>query len=308
MRQRISGPATAFEQGTFRDQGPKQIVFVATPSGPRIAREEMLASNAAAPPVGIDRETGVRFVIDIADRRYLVIGKAEDAWATGPARGPFSSSETQYMALRGEARWAGSEESDRPGKPMSKAQQAADVFGMSDLQLVGALKIPDGCAPLYAAGGAPPTTFPRAASVDDATRDQALAAFQALPGYQALQKEFETSDDGTGAWAKEPTVAVFGGKNRTFVSVEAHEGTGCGDWSGALWALFERKNGALVLVNDPGKSGYSPAALLDANGDGVVELIGQARLLTGGVWYVAITPGEPTVNAAVEFPFTDCGC
>jgi hypothetical protein len=354
----IAGPMATvelvqtFEQGKFRDQGPKQIVLVAAPGGPRIAREEMMASTPTTPTTRVESEAGLRFVVQIDARPHLVIGPAESAWAAGAARGPFASDKAQYMALRDatgapavaqawrgrtvtlygaagsctatigelavagggtphfsvESRWAGSPESDRPGKPMSQAQRAREVLALSDLRLVGALQVPAGCDPIYAIGGTAPTTFPRAASVDDATRDKALAAFRALPAYAALQKEFETTYDGKGPWTASPAVTVYASDERTFVSVEAEEGEGCGGWNGALWALFELEGGALALVNDPGASRYSPAAMLDADGDGTVEIIGQASTLTGGYWHVAMTPGEPTVKAEIEFPFTDCGC
>ena len=139
-----------------------------------------------------------------------------------------------------------------------------------------------------------PVVTPAEAPSKD-VRTLALAAFGALPQSAKIQKEFDTWYRGDRPKARKPPPPWFahekegaqvrllrsGPKGPTFVSVSAsiQEG-GCGDdgVDGAVWALWELQGDAaqpqLVLRNAPdGQMTLAPAATVDVDGDGRVELL-----------------------------------
>ena len=66
-----------WQSGAFKDRGPKVLVVVATPQGPRIAREEMLASTKQAPDSSHVRPDGFAFAW-VEGRPYVVLGPAPE--------------------------------------------------------------------------------------------------------------------------------------------------------------------------------------------------------------------------------------
>jgi hypothetical protein len=68
-----------FAQGTFKDSGPKQLVFVRDRDALKISTERMLHSNLQSAPVS--RDERFRYVIAGG---LLLSGEPDEAWATGP--------------------------------------------------------------------------------------------------------------------------------------------------------------------------------------------------------------------------------
>lgn len=74
----------SFASGNFQDRGEKVLVIVPTPTGLRIAREEMATSTEqAAPdlPPPLDRSR-FGFVVQLEGKPYLLLGPAEDVTPT----------------------------------------------------------------------------------------------------------------------------------------------------------------------------------------------------------------------------------
>lgn len=71
--------------------------------------------------------------------------------------------------------------------------------------------------------------------------------------------------------------------DRSFVVVAAFAGSGCGDLSGDLWAAWEVKGQGsetkLVLLSDEAdpSPAFAPKAMMDVDGDGAVELLGEEQ-------------------------------
>jgi hypothetical protein len=101
-----------------------------------------------------------------------------------------------------------------------------------------------------------------------------LAAFRKLPAWQKMQKEFE-ADGRKGSWDEydgaSPEVKRLGGR---LVFVTASSGSGCSDWGGSLWALWEVSGSKLTLRTDPDQTGsISPMCGVDLDGDGQLEIL-----------------------------------
>ena len=88
----------SFQQGKFHDEGPKRLVVAREGTALRIAREEMLESHVVSGG-GSSGNAGVHFVIDIGDAPYLVMGRGDNAWASGPPR-LVDKASAPYLATR----------------------------------------------------------------------------------------------------------------------------------------------------------------------------------------------------------------
>ena len=70
-------------------------------------------------------------------------------------------------------------------------------------------------------------------------------------------------------------MAGFTDGARRFLVVSAKEGNGCGEFSGALTAVYEDKGGKPVLLSGPDLGYLDVAAIVDLDGDGTIELVGD---------------------------------
>ena len=135
----------------------------------------------------------------------------------------------------------------------------------------------------------------------DAPVDEALAAFRALPEHQRIQTEY--TEHHAGLWEHHdgavPEVTLFASGERELVLVDAEAGAGCGDFGGALWALFERSSGGLVL-RASAEHEVVPEQVLDVGRDGRLELLSGERLL--------FPTAEGVRSIDVEVPFYGCSC
>jgi uncharacterized protein DUF4440 len=200
---------------------------------------------------------------------------------------------------------------DEPVKPATPSEIAGWALSMAagDGQLlVGDITVTSGACggAIWARDAAAPV--PKAAEAVAAPKEleeRALDAFRKLPAWISVETDFHRQVDEPGHWdehdSAKPVVQLFhveGGP--TFVGVVAEAGTGCGDFGATLFALFEEKNGGLVVVNDP-SSDEMPMSAVDIEGDGLVELLYLEGILrsSGARW---------DVRDGLHVPFYDCGC
>jgi ketosteroid isomerase-like protein len=169
-----------------------------------------------------------------------------------------------------------------------------------------------------------PTVF-ASAPVAETLQAQVLAAVRALPRYKAVQREYRkimakaSPEDPAppGAWENyegaSPTFKAFRSVDRSFVTFAADVGA-CTEFGSQLWLLFEQRGDQLVLLSDANSpdaaAGFAPLAVFDANGDGLLELV-------GGGWrsnYAAPdalmrhTPSDVVFIRDIYPPFHACGC
>ncbi len=136
--------------------------------------------------------------------------------------------------------------------------------------------------------------------------DLGLDRVRSLDEYRALQREWKNSFAGKGEWAPEPEVRLFaraGGER--YLSV-VHATPSCQDFSGALTAIFEERDGKLVLVNDRTWSDLIPLALLE---DGMgLEVIGTSRDPGNYQIHLGYEMGDLIPWDLVTYPFNDEEC
>lgn len=333
----------AFAQGTFQDEGTKRIVVVLEQGVARIAREEMLQSRSAV-PIGADASV---FLVD-ASTIYLQRDPDEN-WGAGPKslqdtsdlvlatqqlgnapaavkawRGKtlaaYTADGTRCTATIGDVRlqagqtphfgtrtiWRG--DADEPA--YSDEEIANEVFGAGDKYLVGDATFEGGCAPVVALTAPAPVFFPETPDADLA--DSATRAFAKLPEYRAIQREYAASG-GKGAWATTPAVHVFGTAEQTrYVFVSDAQGAGCGEFSGSLWAAWSIAPGGKLKPLPLDRSGtWTPIAVFDSDGDGRIEMVGNAdRATRYGTYqtYFSITLDTLEAAETIEYSFLDCTC
>jgi hypothetical protein len=152
----------------------------------------------------------------------------------------------------------------------------------------------------------------RANPADGPLGATALAAFRALPAYQSVAKQFR-ADGKAGDWETysggKPTIITYvhPDAGTRYVLLHAEAGSGCGDFRGELWAIWQvtgpLAKPTLVLLSGaerPGE-GFVPAVAVDLDGDGQPELVSPHRLLRReGKGYRTAVNLEP--------PFFDCPC
>lgn len=322
------------------------MVLAKTGAGLRIAREEMLQSVVAGAVAGTTAGEAW-LAIELEKKPYVVIDiDASDSWGNGRLRGPFTDEFSYAMRDASKAPaaagWAtraltvydaggktcpatvGAQvlvTSSTPhfgevqtwdgidgGKPWSKAERARAIYDMSSPKLLGELKIDGDCKPVLVTDATRKVTQYAPAATDDALDDAATAAFRKLQAYAAIQNDFVDNYDGQGKWVDEPTVAGFTDGARRFLVVSAKEGNGCGEFSGALTAVYEDKGGKPVLLSGPDLGYLNVAAIVDLDGDGTIELVGDPEDFSTVTALYEGGPSGFSAASAVEFPFNDCGC
>jgi ketosteroid isomerase-like protein len=177
-------------------------------------------------------------------------------------------------------------------------------------------KAPTWALPRWKERPAPSVATP----ADDALKARAVAALRKLPEWAKLQSEWKGYAGAKGRWdeADDATVEVnvvearANGKPVKLVSVAAKAGTGCGQFEGALWALYAVRGSKLELVNTPGETYFSVGAALDADGDGTSELFPAPGATSSefGTHQKAMRgkDGRWDEVERLEIPFLDCPC
>jgi hypothetical protein len=216
-----------FAQGTFKDVGPKRLIVVATAAGAKIAREEMLASELvrdAAKP-----DDNIYLVTDIGNEELVLLGGGDRTWGAGPVS-RFTSTTDPFLSIQAasklppeQAAWTGKRlrgyatdgtsceitlgalklvaggtphfgtvqlwddgAENGLGRPYTEQERVDSMFEVSTPQL-GATFTGD-CQPDFLFAGTP--TFLAEASLDDAARAKAAAAFKQLPDWATIQQDF----------------------------------------------------------------------------------------------------------------------
>ena len=335
-----------FSQGKFSDEGPKQIVLAGTDDGLKIVREEMLRSTLVG-AVAASASQPVALVIQIDNKPYVVIDtKPDPKWGSGRLRGPWESQNFYVLqdaaAAPAAAQWAGRKLTtyDIKGQPCeatvgalqlvaggtphfgdvqswqgqdgeqsrawSQAAIAKAVWGLSKPILVAPLQA--NCSPQYAATGEGEIKVFVPTQPSAVQRAAAIAAFRKNRQYQEIQRDYVSNFAGKGQWATAPTVSAYESAGRRFIAVRAEAGDGCGDFLGQHSMLFEVQQEKMKEVRVAAAGYLRIDAIIDADGDGEIELIAAVddRKMVQG--YLRPTSAGLDVASEVSFPFLDCGC
>jgi molybdate transport system substrate-binding protein len=164
------------------------------------------------------------------------------------------------------------------GAPLSASARARALTRLAPAELGARLEDACGGAWVDLAGGKAGVVY-AAAPAPAALARAGEAALRALPGFAAIQRAYAHDFDGKGPWtgAQGGKVAARlfaapGGGTR-YLAVRARAGTGCGDFEGALAALWRvDAAGKLTPVGAPGDAPF-PRAITDVDRDGAVELL-----------------------------------
>jgi ketosteroid isomerase-like protein len=328
-----------FQQGSFKDSGPKQLVIVREGKDLRIAREEMLRSDLAPP------QAQARYLM--VDNAVLLTTEADRDWRTGPVRseptGPASHRvvaavdeaklPAELVGLRKETFTAWDEHGkacqgtidgfeivvgvtphfgtvqEWRDSAASEAEIAESVWGMTSPILLGSIQ---GCAGVVAVRGAAPAGAVLLERVaDDATQagSSPLPTFRALPAWKQAQADFVLEGGtGKGDWDAQsddghPVVDLF--RHPTthviFAVVTAHAGRGCGDFEGSAGAIFERTGKTWTKRSAGDQLLFTPVIALDLDADGSPEFIGERTI-------VSSADGGLDVTDDFTWAFHDCDC
>ena len=201
------------------------------------------------------------------------------------------------------AAWEGEDGAPRA----SDAQVAAEAWEIaveSELLVAKATPVTGDCAGAHWAHPEHASPHLGAAPIGEA---QVVRAFRQLQGYRDFQSawaEVREYDDhpGFARWDARPgahrRVVTFrsrDGRDFALVSAMAHDG--CGDFTGALWALFEVTSRGLEPIRSE-NTADAPMALADLDGDGTPEILFSSRLMHAS--------GDASVD--VTTPYFDCPC
>ncbi len=331
----------SYTQGTFKDRGEKQLVIVKDGAGYKIAREEMLRSelteDADAPglPRYLFASIGATTMVILGTATTEthgalseVIGQTDPRLATAAVTGPVATAKqtlaviaadgsvcigdvTSRVLVAGGTPHVGSVQEwdggyDGQTTPATPAERAEAIFGMTSPYVAGV--VANGGGVCHGVMAVPVGTVVKAFVVtnDAPLETAAVTAFRQLGLWKELQDEWKSTYSGDGPWEQSAVATTFAGHGRTFVVVSAREGTGCGEFLGALGAVFEVKAGKPVLLGAHGA--LDVEAIFDTNSDGAIEIVANAV-----DWSTEVAILEPDGNSlstaeAVTFPFNDCGC
>lgn len=136
----------------------------------------------------------------------------------------------------------------------------------------------------------------------------ALAEFRLVPEWQELQREIESSWEETGykgSWDEyegaDPVATLWrdAESGNELVLVDAQAGAGCGGFGGSLWAILEPTRDGFV-PRFVGRSDDVPDHVLDANGDGRLELFSGDSL--------SFDDEDESRAVSIEVPSNHCPC
>ena len=210
---------------------------------------------------------------------------------------------------------------DDEGNPSPPIDAAREIWELSEhggRSLVGMLEPP--CYGLWALDAADPVpaVYEPAAATGTLAR-AALAAFQRLPSYARIERDYRQSSEAAPStpWHKDPAsarfeITVFTPKAGTaLVLVAADAGEPCSDFSASLNSVFRLDRAPrekLTWVADIEGEMFDPVSAFDIDGDGWLELlslpVGLRR--TRAVMYK--TPDGFGSNTLWQVPFLDCPC
>lgn len=349
-----------YKSPRFEDVGPKQLVVVLTPQGPRIAREEMLSSMIQMQGLGkplasrlhAAESTGVFLVSGlgkgagkgdpvVAKPEYLGVQEADAAVneaALAPEQRAFVGRAFTAYDAAGKPCPAvvkslsikavviphfGVLQSfeDRAEYPDPAAAEKAkpgvfyDLAGNEGRYLFGRFESPCPGA-RWAVEGSGVAVVPKSEPLKE--HPGALAALRALPEYKKVQAElaaehpekkaqpWDTYDGETSFDAFRPP------KGAPLLVASSRAGNGCGDFYGALAAVFDSTDPAHpasrgVIDGAPGI--LNVLAAVDLDGDGELEFVtgpdGESER------FGLIRPGKKGTYVREDFfavPFLDCPC
>lgn len=210
----------------------------------------------------------------------------------------------------GEA-WLGLDEDGRRVRPRladDDLAREADALSSGGRMLAASVRN-DACEDALVATVSPdaPERYARAAP-DEALRRRAIAAYRATPAWADMQRQLYelTGDDGRPLprglrWDEfrnnTPDVAVWRAPSgRTFVTVTGDVASeGCGTFGGCLWAVYELDGDALVSWGADVTATFTPHDVVDADGDGRPEFLGdlEVRTLADHAWQTTTTLKVP---------------
>jgi molybdate transport system substrate-binding protein len=346
---RVAGPVAivelvqSFEQGAFKDVGPKQLLVIRTPDGLRIGREEMLASHAAhdahAPAVGFVVEIdGVRYAILAEDTAAAGTGALTPirgtgpmwtfepvdpakaaaevaAWKDKPVRlyGGGASCATTLGALTRIAvatphfgtlqEWNG----ENGGAALTQTQRAQALAALAGAKLGARL---DGACTgdwIDLSGGGDGVIFADA-EPEAALATAALAALRATPAWKQIQTDYETAYAGKGDWTDADAGVI---DTRVFTSPDGKTRyLAARAHAGNGCGDFEGDLTALWLVDARGaltavgKPGDVPYPRAISD----IDRDGAVELLTDTDVFVASGAGGFTSARHLELNDMDCPC
>jgi len=208
-----------------------------------------------------------------------------------------------YAAWERYAEWNG-EEGDLRASDAQVAAEAWELAAESELLVAKATPMEGNCAGAHWAHPEHASPHLGAAAIGEA---RVVRAFRQLEGYHQFQSawsEVREYDDhpGFARWDARPgahrRILTFGSHNgRDFALVTAMAHDGCGDFTGALWALFEVTSRGLEPIRSE-NTVDAPVALADLDGDGAPEILFYSRLTHAS--------GDSAVD--VTTPYFDCPC
>lgn len=154
-----------------------------------------------------------------------------------------------------------------------------------------------------------PAFFPRRYATPSES-SATLAAFHKLDAHRDNQASYEGhAEREPGAWYRyagaAPKIDVHTGGGRFWTTFSAEAGSGCGDYYGQAWAVFEqRTDTSVTLASDESDHGssFSPATAVDVNGDSLPEFLGSRLQL------LQMREGRFRLLLDAEPPDFDCGC
>lgn len=200
------------------------------------------------------------------------------------------------------------------GRKFSDAEVAQDIYELADGQGTALVALtdakPDDCklASWGHVDGSKFTRYEIEYAPDKGLVEMAMDAFKTVPGYKEIQKDWKKYDGAKGEWYESDgpgglQVTAIRGDDKTYMVARAQSGTGCGDFYGQFWAMWEVTDGGFVLMSDPKVPGELNRieAAADANGDGKVELITTDKVIG------PVGPVHRVISNA-EIPYFDCPC
>lgn len=213
-------------------------------------------------------------------------------------------------------RWKGEQGETKPSD--SEIRDEVWSLGQAGLQVVGHF-VPvagESCRGALWARVADAVDAPALADakVEPVLLAAALRAARGLPGWKSRQRDYaeattlprpEQWDAYDGGAPQVRAFATGTGERLLWLSLRA--GTGCGDFLGEFWALWqvqgEGAGAKMRLLSDDREPGriVRPEMAVDVDGDGRVELIGVDGVLRaiGPTW---------RIDPSWELPSLDCGC
>jgi ketosteroid isomerase-like protein len=329
-----------WQSGSYHDRGPKQLVIVREDGAPRIAREEMLASEPAS-AAGAGAGTTAERLAFLVGKYAIVDEHVEPAWATGAARldddgDPVITSKRATGLPPALARWVGRKlavytagdptctatvrelrvvslvvphfgtRQDWRDQKKSPREQATEAWDLGGTPMLGALL--DGSCDLQQAAFARAAELPAPKLIvpvdDDSVRAAALQALRALPSWRALQKTW-AGQGGKGRWDEKAPGAEISVQRwdlpTPIITINAQASEGCDGFSADLFAVFERSaDGKLTFRGEPSPLHPTVGLMLD----GVPTLVGRTADfgVARHLWPVGGAVRK------LEVPYLDCPC